>query len=52
MADALYLVRTSAIGGFILNFKTDGTIPESLIALDPASVGALAGLLAPSSMTR
>jgi len=45
-------VLLTIIGGFILNFKTAATIPEGLIALGSAAVGALAGLLAPSPMTR
>jgi hypothetical protein len=45
-------VLFTIIGGFILSFKTAVTIPEGLIALGSAAVGALAGLLAPSPMTR
>jgi hypothetical protein len=45
-------VLFTIIGGFILSFKTATTIPEGLIALGSAAVGALAGLLAPSPMSR
>lgn len=45
-------VLLTIIGGFILSFKTAATIPEGLIALGSAAVGALAGLLAPSPMAR
>lgn len=45
-------VLFTIIGGFILSFKTAATIPEGLIALGSAAVGALAGLLAPSPMAR
>jgi hypothetical protein len=40
------------LGGFILTFKMAVTIPEGLIALGSAAVGALGGLLAPSPMKR
>jgi hypothetical protein len=46
------LLLFTIIGGFILSFKTAATIPEGLIALGSAAVGALAGLLAPSPMSR
>jgi len=36
----------------ILSFKTAATIPEGLIALGSAAIGAWAVLLAPSPMTR
>lgn len=45
-------VLLTIVGGFILSFKTAATIPEGLIALGSAAVGALAGLLAPSPMAR
>jgi hypothetical protein len=45
-------VVLAIIGGFYLSIKTAATIPEGLIALGSAAVGALAGLLAPSPMTR
>jgi hypothetical protein len=45
-------VLLTIIGGFYLSIKTAATIPEGLIALGSAAVGALAGLLAPSPMTR
>jgi len=35
-------------GGFLLAFTSGASIPEGLIALGSAAVGALAGLLAPS----
>jgi len=41
-------VLSTVIGGFILTFKSGAAIPEGLIALGSAAVGALAGLLAPS----
>ena len=40
-------VLLTIIGGFYLSIKTAATIPEGLIALGSAAVGALAGLLAP-----
>lgn len=43
-------VLLTALGGFYLSIKTAATIPEGLIALGSAAVGALAGLLAPSPM--
>jgi len=45
-------VLLTVIGGFYLSIKTAATIPEGLIALGSAAVGALAGLLAPSPMGR
>jgi len=45
-------VMLTIIGGFYLSIKTAATIPEGLIALGSAAVGALAGLLAPSPMSR
>jgi hypothetical protein len=45
-------VLLTIIGGFYLSIKTAATIPEGLIALGSAAVGALAGLLAPSPMGR
>ncbi len=45
-------VLLTIIGGFYLSIKTAVTIPEGLIALGSAAVGALAGLLAPSPMGR
>jgi hypothetical protein len=45
-------VLLTIIGGFYLSIKTAATIPEGLIALGSAAVGALAGLLAPSPMAR
>jgi hypothetical protein len=42
----------TVIGGFIIAGKTAQTIPEGLIALGSAAVGALAGLLAPSPASR
>jgi hypothetical protein len=45
-------VLLTIIGGFYLSIKTAVTIPEGLIALGSAAVGALAGLLAPSPMVR
>ena len=45
-------VVLTIIGGFYLSIKTAATIPEGLIALGSAAVGALAGLLAPSPMGR
>ncbi len=41
-------VVLTIFGGFYLSIKTAATIPEGLIALGSAAVGALAGLLAPS----
>lgn len=38
----------TVIGGFIIAGKSAQTIPEGLVALGSAAVGALAGLLAPS----
>jgi hypothetical protein len=43
-------VLLTVLGGFYLSIKTAATIPEGLIALGSAAVGALAGLLAPSPM--
>jgi len=43
-------VLLTILGGFYLSIKTAATIPEGLIALGSAAVGALAGLLAPSPM--
>ncbi len=43
-------VLLTIVGGFYLSIKTAATIPEGLIALGSAAVGALAGLLAPSPM--
>ncbi len=45
-------VLLTVVGGFYLSIKTAATIPEGLIALGSAAVGALAGLLAPSPMGR
>jgi hypothetical protein len=45
-------VLLTIIGGFYLSIKTAATIPEGLIALGSAAVGALAGLLAPSPIGR
>jgi len=45
-------VVLTIIGGFYLSIKTAVTIPEGLIALGSAAVGALAGLLAPSPVTK
>ena len=45
-------VLLTIILGFYLSIKTAATIPEGLIALGSAAVGALAGLLAPSPMGR
>ena len=45
-------VLITIVGGFYLSIKTAATIPEGLIALGSAAVGALAGLLAPSPMAR
>ncbi len=42
----------TVIGGFIISGKTGQDIPEGLIALGSAAVGALAGLLAPSPTSR
>jgi hypothetical protein len=39
-------------GGFILTFKAGAEIPQGLVALGSAAVGALAGLLAPVSSAR
>jgi hypothetical protein len=39
-------------GGFIITGKSAQSIPEGLIALGSAAVGALAGLLAPSPGSR
>ncbi len=47
-----FAVLLTIIGGFYLSIKTAVTIPEGLIALGSAAVGALAGLLAPSPMGR
>ena len=41
-------VLGTVFGGFSLAFKAGAAIPEGLIALGSAAVGALAGLLAPS----
>lgn len=41
-------VLGTVFGGFGLAFKAGADIPEGLIALGSAAVGALAGLLAPS----
>lgn len=41
-------VVLTIVGGFYLSITTAATIPEGLIALGSAAVGALAGLLAPS----
>ncbi len=46
------IVITTVIGGFYLSITTAQSIPEGLIALGSASVGALAGLLAPSPRGR
>ena len=43
-------VLLTVLGGVYLSIKTAATIPEGLIALGSAAVGALAGLLAPSPM--
>ncbi len=43
-------VILTILGGFYLSIKTAVAIPEGLIALGSAAVGALAGLLAPSPM--
>ncbi|MDI7259235.1 MAG: hypothetical protein QME90_04845 [Thermodesulfobacteriota bacterium] len=45
-----FSVLFTIVGGFYLSIKTAATIPEGLIALGSAAVGALAGLLAPSPM--
>src|SRR4030042_2386037 len=45
-------VLLSIIGGFILSFKTAATIPEGLIALGSAAVGALAGFLCPPPLPK
>ncbi len=45
-------VLLTIVGGFYLSIKTAVAIPEGLIALGSAAVGALAGLLAPSPMAR
>lgn len=45
-------VLLTIVGGFYLSIKTAASIPEGLIALGSAAVGALAGLLAPSPMAR
>jgi hypothetical protein len=45
-------VLITIVGGFYLSIKTAAIIPEGLIALGSAAVGALAGLLAPSPMGR
>src|SRR5688572_21183756 len=45
-------VLITVIGGFILTSKSGASIPEGLIALGSAAVGALAGLLAPSPVPR
>lgn len=42
----------TVIGGFILTFKAGAEIPQGLVALGSAAVGALAGLLAPISPSR
>ncbi len=47
-----FAVLLTIIGGFYLSIKTAVTIPEGLIALGSAAVGALAGLLAPSPVGR
>lgn len=47
-----FAVLLTIIGGFYLSIKTAVAIPEGLIALGSAAVGALAGLLAPSPMAR
>ncbi len=45
-------VVLTIVGGFYLSITTAATIPEGLIALGSAAVGALAGLLAPSPTTK
>jgi len=45
---ALGLAVLVSIGGLIALTFADETAPEGLVALGPAAVGALAGLLAPS----
>ena len=47
----LTLIGTVA-GGFIITGKFAQAMPEGLVALGSAAVGALAGLLAPSPATR
>lgn len=41
-------VTMTLIGGFVLKYKSAADLPEGLLALGSAAVGALAGLLAPS----
>ncbi len=45
---SLGLVVLIAIGGTIYLANTANGVPDALISLDSAAVGALAGLLAPS----
>ena len=45
-------VLGTVVGGFWLKLRTATDIPEGLIALGSAAVGALAGLLAPSPASR
>jgi len=41
-------VLVTVIGGIALVFAGKGSIPEAIVAIGSASVGAMAGLLAPS----
>ncbi len=45
-------VLGTVAGGFTLQLKSGAAIPEGLIALGSAAVGALAGLLAPAPTRR
>ncbi len=45
-------VVLTILGGFYVSIATAAAIPEGLIALGSAAVGALAGLLAPSPGAR
>ncbi|OPY69250.1 MAG: hypothetical protein A4E63_01853 [Syntrophorhabdus sp. PtaU1.Bin050] len=47
-----FTVLVTVVGGLILNGKTGSAIPEGIIALGSAAVGALAGLIAPSPGSR
>ncbi len=48
VVSALGLIALAAVGGGIALVAIGKTVPEILIALGSASVGAMAGLLAPS----
>jgi hypothetical protein len=47
-----FTVIGTVIGGFIISGKSAQDIPQGLVALGSAAVGALAGLLAPSPANR